>query len=77
MKNFTNGSLVLRVWRFDGESELIAKFAYYDHAKSFAESMFNQDTERKADLSSYFYLAVCEYECEAKAFGTKAEGRTS
>ena len=71
---FPNGSLVLRVWRFDGTSELIGKFQYFDDAKLFAASLFERDKERGADLKNWFYLAACDAECEVKAFGTKLEG---
>lgn len=71
-KNFTNGSLVMRVWRFDGSVELIGKFQYFDDAKAFAHMALERDVTRKADLSQWFYLAVCDNECEAQAYGIKA-----
>lgn len=68
-KNFTNGSLVMRLWRFDGTGEVVAKTQYWDHAKVFAEAMVAQDRERGANKDGqWFYLAVCDSECEVKAF---------
>jgi hypothetical protein len=65
--NFTNGSLVMRVWQFDGCSELLAKFQYFGDAQDFAKTMaakaYGSDNENK-----YFYLAVCDYECKTQAF---------
>lgn len=75
-KNFPSGSLVMRVWRFDGGTELIGKFAYFDHAKKFAGSMFDEDMELgriTVDKPDWFYLAVCDDECSAKAFGVRVE----
>lgn len=70
--NFTNGSLVLRLWRFDGGTEMMGKFAYYDDAKLFAKILMDRDLERSDGTpKAYFYLAVCDYECSAKAFGAK------
>ncbi len=74
MTNFTNGALVLRVWRFDGTSELLAKFQYFNDAKAFGELCFNRDVEHKAKIANYFYLAICEHECAVQAFGVKAGG---
>lgn len=67
--NFTNGALVMRVWRFDGNTELIAKFQYYSDAKAFASMAVARDLGRNANGEDrWFYLAVCENECEAQAF---------
>lgn len=66
-RNFTNGSLVLRVWRFDGGSELLGKFQYFSDAKMFAAAKMASEADRTKD---YFFLAVCDYECEAVAFGS-------
>lgn len=73
--NFTNGALVMRVWKFDGETELLAKFQYWDQAEMFAQAMWDRDVSRKTENSrnDYFYLSVCENECRVKAFGTKEE----
>lgn len=66
--NFTNGSLVMRVWRFDGGGEILAKFQYFGDAVSFAEMKLEQDKEREANKDcSYFYMAVCDYECKTQA----------
>jgi hypothetical protein len=61
--NFTNGSLVLRVWRFDGGTEVMAKFQYYGMAKAWCASLPYD--------ASYFHIAVCDHENEARAFGIK------
>jgi hypothetical protein len=67
--NFHNGALVMRIWRFDGGSELLAKFAYYDHAKEFARLMVKRDEERGANVDDrWFFLAVCEAENQSQAF---------
>lgn len=67
--NFLNGALLMRVWRFDGSAELLAKFQYYSDAKAFGQLMTDRDKERGAnDDGSYFYLAVCETECSVQAF---------
>lgn len=46
----------------------------------FALQMFERDVARKAEDGGgsldYFYLAVCENECRARAFGTKVEKAT-
>ena len=72
--NFSNGALVMRVWKFDGDTELLAKFQYLDMAEMFAEQMLERDKFRNNRKSlDYFYLAVCENECRARAFGTNEE----
>lgn len=75
--SFTNGALVMRVWKFDGDTELLSKHQYMDHAEMFAKQMFERDAQRKVESGGggldYFYIAVCENECRAKAFGTKVE----
>jgi hypothetical protein len=72
--NFTNGALVLRVWKFDGDTEVLAKFQYMDMAEMFAQQMFDRDLERHMTKKlDFFYLVVCENECRARAFGTKEE----
>lgn len=75
--NFTNGAVVFRLWKFDGDTEVISKHAYMDHAEMFAKQMLDRDAQRKAENGGgemgYFYIAVCENECRAKAFGTKVE----
>lgn len=69
MKNFTNGSLVFRLWSFDGSGETVAKFQYFSDAKTFAEAKASEDREKQPDhAKGYFYLAVCEAENEMKAF---------
>ena len=62
--NFTNGSLVMRVWNFDGSGEMIAKFQYFSDAKKFAE----MQAAATPDDCNYFYLAVCDSECDFKAY---------
>lgn len=70
--NFTNGALVLRVWKFDGDTEILGKFQYMDMAEMFAKQLYDQEIFRYNKKSlDYFYLAVCENECRARAFGTK------
>lgn len=70
--NFSSGALVLRIWRFDGSSELIAKFQYWGDALVFAGAMFDRDKANGSNKDrSWFYLAVCEYECKAQAFDVK------
>lgn len=67
--NFTNGSLVMRVWRFDGSAELLSKHQYFDHAKAFAQMMIDRDRDRGGNEDGrYFYLAVCEAEASVQAF---------
>ncbi|MBD9456018.1 hypothetical protein IB244_31650 [Rhizobium sp. RHZ02] len=69
MKNFTNGALVMMIWRFDGSSEIVAKFQYMRDAKMFCEAKIADDAQRGANKDgSWFYLAVCESECEAQAY---------
>ena len=77
MKNFTNGSLVFRVWGFDGGGEIIAKFQYYPDARAFAEMLATNDREhRPEDSKKWFYLAVCDNENDMRAyFPIKPEGR--
>lgn len=66
--NFTNGSLVMRIWRFDGGVELLGKFQYFQDAVNFGEMKLKHDEERGANKDfSYFFLAVCDSECEAQA----------
>jgi hypothetical protein len=77
--NFTNGALVMRVWKFDGDTELLAKFQYWDQAEMFAQSMLDRDLIRRDETDSakkplgYFYISICENECRVRAFGTKEE----
>ncbi len=67
--NFVSGALVMRVWRFDGSAELLAKFQYYSDAKDFAQSRVDHDKQRGGNPDGrYFYLAVCEAECSVQAF---------
>lgn len=74
--NFLNGSLVLRCWRFDGSSELLGKFAYFDDAKEFAKFKVKRDAERGVnDDDRWFYLAICESENASQAYSHgKPEG---
>jgi hypothetical protein len=66
--NFTNGSLVMRIWRFDGGVEMMAKFQYFSDAVAFGEMLLTRDKERGANENcSYFYMAVCDYEGKAQA----------
>lgn len=72
--NFTNGSLVMRVWRFDGSGEILAKFQYFDSAELFCRAQIEQDKERGANKErNWFYLAVCDYECKFRAFDVKED----
>jgi hypothetical protein len=75
--NFTNGALVMRVWKFDGNTELLAKFQYWDQAEMFAQAMLDRDLQRRNETDKiplgYFYLSVCENECRVRAFGAKEE----
>ena len=59
--NFTNGSLVLRVWRFDGGCEMLAKFQYFTDAVAWARG--------REWHNDFFHIAVCEHENECRAFG--------
>lgn len=70
--NFTNGSMVMKIWRFDGTSEIIAKFQYLSDAEFFAQKKLEADQSdgRNTDRS-WFYLVICDYECKAKAFDVK------
>jgi hypothetical protein len=72
--NFTNGSLVFRIWRFDGGCEILAKFQYRVGAEMFAEAICRDDEARGSNKGGqYFYIAVCENEAWAKAFGAKKD----
>ncbi len=72
--NFPNGSLVMRVWRFDGSGEILAKFQYFFDAELYCKAKMAWDTENKANRENqFFYLAVCDYECKFRAFGAKGE----
>lgn len=62
--NFPNGSLVMRIWRFDGSGDMIAKFQYFSDALSFAEAA----AKKIAGDQDYFYLAVCDHENAFKCF---------
>lgn len=68
MKNFANGSLVFRIWHFDGSGEVLAKFQYFSDAKAFAERRAAEET--REDIS-VFYLAACEAECEVASYFPK------
>ena len=68
MSNFVNGSLVFRVWKFDGGAEMLAKFQYWRDATSFCLSKVEDDRRDSDSDPRFFYLAVCEYSNEAKAF---------
>lgn len=73
--NFINGSLVFRIWRFDGGCDLLAKFQYRSDAERFAQLLVEIDDQRGTNKDrAHFYLAVCENEVFAKAFGAKATG---
>lgn len=75
--NFTNGAIVLRVWKFDGDCELLAKFQYWDQAEMFAQAMLSRDLQRRNETDAtqkpleFFYLSIFENECRVRAFGTK------
>ena len=72
--NFTNGSLVFRIWRLDGSCDLLAKFQYRSDAELFAQLCVDKNTANGVNKDgSYFYLAVCESEIFAKAFGATPE----
>jgi hypothetical protein len=79
VKNFTNGAIVFRLWRFDGSGEVLAKFQYMSDATDFAKMKANEDAEKRPkDSEGWFYLAACEAENEARAFSPKLpseEGR--
>lgn len=64
--NFPNGSLVMRVWRFDGHAELIAKFQYWSDAADFAKAKAASEPN-----AHFFFLAVCDYECKTQGFGVR------
>lgn len=69
MTNFPNGALVFRIWRFDGNCELLSKHQYRDHAEIFARQMAENDARSRPDDSkAWFYLVTCEFDCSAKAF---------
>ena len=70
--NFTNGTLVMRVWRFDGSGEILAKFQYFNSAELFCRAQIEWDKENGANKErQFFYLAVCDYECKFRAFDVK------
>ncbi len=73
--NFTNGSLVFRIWRFDGGCEILAKFQYRNDAEYFAQLCVDRDTANGANKdNTFFYLAVCDRETFAKAFAASNTG---
>lgn len=61
--NFTNGSLVMRIWRFDGSGDMLAKFQYFSHALEFAK-----EQAAKESSQDIFYLAVCDHENKFQCF---------
>jgi hypothetical protein len=66
--NFTNCSLVMRIWRFYGGVEIVAKFQYFVDAVAFGEMLLTRDKEYETNKEfAYFYMAVCDYECKAQA----------
>lgn len=64
MRNFTNGTLVFKIWRADGSGEVVAKFQYLTHAKDWAKHY----TENADKSNDWFYVVVCEYECEVATY---------
>lgn len=62
--NFPNGSLVMRIWRFDGSGEMLAKFQYFSDALSFAKA----NAEKISGDQDYFYLAICDHENKFQCF---------
>lgn len=62
--NFTNGALVMRIWRFDGSGDIIAKFQYFSDALSFAKA----SAERISGDQDIFYLAVSDHENKFQCF---------
>lgn len=62
--NFPNGSLVMRIWRFDGTGEMLAKFQYFSDALSFAK----WSAERASADQDIFYLAICDHENKFQCF---------
>ena len=66
-RNFTNGSLVMRLWNFDGTGEVIAKFQYFGDAKDFAAMKARADAEQEK-CDDWFYVAVCDDQCDMQAF---------
>ena len=68
MKNFTNGSLVFRIWRFDGSGEVLAKFQYIGDAKIFAKAYVDQSDKSK----EWFLLVVCDADCEVQTYVPEA-----
>jgi len=73
--NFTHGSLVFRIWRFDGGCEVLAKFQYRNDAECFAQFCVDRDVTNGANKeNTYFFLVACDHENYAKAFGAKTGG---
>ena len=70
-RNFTSGSLVMRLWNFDGTGEVIAKFQYFDDAKDFAAMKARADAKQEK-CDDWFYVAVCDDECDMQAFKPSA-----
>lgn len=64
MSNFTNGSLVFRMWK-DGSGEVLAKFQYFSMAKDWAKSEAN-----RPDGNGMYYVAVCDAENKFQAYQT-------
>ena len=66
--NFTNGALLMRLWRFDGSGDVVAKTQYFDDAVVMGEALIARDRDRGSNKDGkWFYLAVCESQCEVKA----------
>lgn len=62
--NFPNGSLVMRIWQFDGSGEMVAKCQYFNDALTFCELL----AKKIGAEQPYFYLAVCDEENKFKCF---------
>lgn len=61
MSDFTNGTIVAKVWRFDGGSDMVAKFQNFADACAWAK-LFPYSTD-------WFYVAVCSSDPQVRAFG--------
>lgn len=72
--NFPNGSLLMRIWRFDGQAEILAKFQYFEDAAAFGKAKSEKEPGQHND---FFYLAVCDDQCKAQGFGVKLEAPKS
>lgn len=61
--NFTNGSVVFRVWS-DGSGDIIAKFQYMPDAQRYAEQRASEDD----GTSAAAFIAFCDFDCDMRSY---------